>query len=72
MSKQLDGLEHFREMAKRAGTLHRTLADSIGNPDRVYCRKCGRSEPVDAATCLRHGWPKCCAATMTIDKPGKP
>lgn len=58
-----------REFVSRFGGLHQKLADAIGNPDRVYCRTCGRSEPVDAADCLAHGWPKCCGATMTIDKP---
>lgn len=54
------------------GGLHRSLANAIGNPDRVWCRTCGRSEKVDAALCLRHGWPKCCEATMTIDNPEAP
>lgn len=35
---------------------------------KVYC-KCGKSRIVDAAKCLRTGWPKCCTGTMSIDKP---
>jgi hypothetical protein len=37
----------------------------------VWCRKCGRSEKVDGADCLRNGWPKCCGQTMTIDAPSE-
>lgn len=33
---------------------------------RVWCRTCGLSQEVDAAVCIRHGWPKCCGYTMTI------
>lgn len=36
---------------------------------RVWCRKCGDTEKVDAARCLRYGWPMCCGETMTIDAP---
>ena len=35
----------------------------------VWCRTCGRSQSVDSADCLQHGWPKCCGCTMTIDHP---
>lgn len=36
----------------------------------VWCRTCGRSQKVDAAHCLRTGWPTCCKGhTMTIDSP---
>ena len=36
---------------------------------KVWCRTCRREESVDAADCLRTGWPKCCGFTMTIDHP---
>ncbi len=36
---------------------------------QVWCRSCGATRRVDAAACLRAGWPKCCGATMTIDAP---
>lgn len=47
------------------------LADSIPQlkRGRVWCRVCGHSQAVDAADCLRTGWPKHCLQTMTIDSP---
>jgi hypothetical protein len=47
------------------------MAKSHPNLERgkVWCTVCGRMERVDAAHCLRHGWPKCCGYTMTIDSP---
>ena len=36
---------------------------------QVWCKRCGRSEKVNSANCLRTGWPKCCGETMTIDSP---
>ena len=35
----------------------------------VWCKTCGRSQKVNSAGSLRHGWPKCCGYTMTIDSP---
>lgn len=35
----------------------------------VWCVTCGREQEVVAAWRLRHGWPTCCGATMTIDSP---
>lgn len=52
----------YDEMAKS----HPSLINGI-----VWCRHCGRSRKVDAAKCLRDGWPKCCEGTMRIDKPAK-
>lgn len=46
--------------------MYRDMAAAMAN--RVTCKKCGRSEAVDPAHCLRHGWPKCCGATMGLDK----
>lgn len=37
----------------------------------VWCGKCGKSRTVDPVACLRRGWPKCCAGTMTIDSPAE-
>ncbi len=37
----------------------------------VWCIHCGRIEHVDSSECLRHGWPKCCGQTMTIDWPAE-
>jgi len=36
----------------------------------VWCRKCGRSQRVDAVSAtMGGGWPKCCGYTMTLDSP---
>ncbi len=65
----LRGQEKLQEIASRVNGVHRKIAnDALPNVNRVYCRVCGSSEPVDAAYCLAHGWPRCCGATMTIDK----
>lgn len=37
----------------------------------VWCVTCGNWRRVNAAYCLRNGWPKCCGATMTIDSPAE-
>lgn len=57
------------ELAERATSLHGKLAKCHPALERglVECRECGRVEKVESAHCLRHGWPKCCGATMTID-----
>jgi hypothetical protein len=55
---------------------HRALHDEIvqSHPSLVrgivLCSRCGKSRRVDAAQCLRFGWPKCCQRTMTIDSMG--
>ncbi len=56
----------------RLDGLYDSLAKVIGSPERVWCRKCGLSQPINAAQCLRSGWPKCCGCTMTIDPPAPP
>ena len=38
---------------------------------QVWCYRCGRTEKVDSADCLRNGWPKCCEGTMSIDSPSE-
>ena len=55
------------DIVKRLGGFDGSMADAIGNPDKVWCRTCNQSQPIDAAECLRSGWPKCCGYTMTID-----
>jgi hypothetical protein len=37
--------------------------------EMVWCKNCGRSMKVNSVECLKHGWPKCCNQTMTIDSP---
>jgi len=65
-------MREFQRIVKNAHGLHRKLAEAIGNPRRVWCKKCGREQAVDAARCLASGWPKCCGYTMTIDDPAGP
>lgn len=36
---------------------------------KVWCRICRRSQRVDSAFALSHGWPRCCGYTMTVDSP---
>lgn len=35
---------------------------------KVFCGRCGKPRQVDAARCLRDGWPKCCGATVSLQK----
>ncbi len=57
-------------LTKLAG-LHEAIADDVPQLRRgmVWCTVCGHSERVDSANALRHGWPKHCGYTMTIDSP---
>ena len=34
---------------------------------QVWCHACGRTERVNGGEAMRHGWPKCCGFTMSID-----
>ncbi len=45
----------YRDMAKRLENF-------------CTCSKCGATQEVDAAECLRTGWPKCCGVTMYLGK----
>lgn len=62
-------------MAATHTTLHDEIAQSHPSLFRgvVWCRHCNGSRRVDAAACLRNGWPRCpCNGhTMTIDSPEK-
>lgn len=55
----------------RKSTIHERIAASHPSLRRgmVRCRSCGVIQRVDSASALRHGWPKCCGSTMTIDSP---
>ena len=57
--------------AGRMLTLFDRVVDQVPqlHRGRVWCRTCGHTQRVDAAQCLRGGWPACCGATMTIDSP---
>ena len=61
----------LRALCERTVTLHERLANANPKLSRglVWCRQCGRCESVNAAECLRSGWPKSCGYTMTIDAP---
>ena len=36
---------------------------------KAWCRHCGTELTVNAARCMRQGWPTCCGETVTIDSP---
>jgi Zn finger protein HypA/HybF involved in hydrogenase expression len=36
---------------------------------QVWCKKCGQTQKINTAHCLRCGFPECCGETMTIDSP---
>jgi len=52
-------------------SLYRVLARAHPSLERgrVWCHRCGHTEHVDTASALRHGWPKHCGETMSIDSP---
>lgn len=52
-------------------SLHDKLANCHPSLQRgmVWCRTCGFSQSVSSAYALKHGWPKHCGYTMTIDSP---
>lgn len=37
--------------------------------NNVWCTVCGFSQAVSSAYAFKHGWPKHCGYTMTIDSP---
>lgn len=51
--------------------IHDSIAQAVPQIARgkVWCIACRRVQLVDGADALRHGWPKCCGSTMTIDSP---
>lgn len=61
----------LRELAEKATSLHDNIVADVPQLRRgmVWCTVCGHSERVDSANALRHGWPKHCGFTMTIDSP---
>jgi hypothetical protein len=66
-------LEDFFKAPARHQALYDTIAKSHPSLMNgiVWCRHCHKSRTVDAARCLREGWPKCCQRTMSIDKPAE-
>jgi len=67
----MDEFDKFESAVRGSAGLHSKMAQSHPSLARgkVWCRECGREQSVDAAHALRHGWPKCHGATMTIDHP---
>ncbi len=58
-------------LVTRLSGLHRSIVEDVPQlkRGRVWCHKCGHTQPVNSAHALRHGWPKCCSQTMSIDSP---
>jgi len=54
---------------KIAGPLRVLIRNARPLRGWVWCRNCMRRQRVNATRCLKHGWPKCCGCTMTIDPP---
>lgn len=54
-----------------AETAPRAVVRGLTQLDRgqVWCVSCGNTQEVHVAIAMRHGWPKCCGQTMTIDSP---
>ena len=52
----------------------RIIADAVAaspalRRGRVWCKTCRAERKCDSGEAMRHGWPKCCGYTMTIDPP---
>ena len=59
------------DILSRVRGIHQRIVDDVPALKRgqVWCLRCGHTQKVDSAHCLRHGWPKCCNATMSISEP---
>lgn len=64
-------MTNLRALIERANGLHEKIAADVPQIRRgiVWCHTCGREDRVNVADCLKHGWPKCCGYTMSIDSP---
>lgn len=56
----------MKELYEKLGTCSPKLTRG-----QVWCKECGVTKIVDAADCIRTGWPRCCGFTMTIDAPNE-
>jgi hypothetical protein len=56
----------------RHQVLYETIARSHPSliNGKVRCSRCGKLRTIDAASCLRDGWPKCCGGTMDLHQVG--
>lgn len=61
----------MEDLVQRVFGLHEKIVADVPQLTRgqVWCRHCGSTRKVNSADCLRHGWPKCCGYTMTLDSP---
>lgn len=52
----------------RHQALYETIAQSHPSllNGKVICSRCAKTRMVDAAKCLRDGWPKCCGTTVKL------
>ncbi len=66
-----EGMQMMDDIVKRASGLHEKIVADVPALQRgqVWCYRCGHTEKVDSAQCLRRGWPKHCGETMSIDSP---
>jgi hypothetical protein len=65
LSRFATGISRHRELYDEIAKSHPSLMNGS-----VICGRCQKTRTVDAAQCLRSGWPKCCGATMSLqDKP---
>ena len=50
---------------------YKTITRSVPKLERgiCWCHTCGNEVKVNAAQCLRSGFPICCGQTMSIDSP---
>jgi hypothetical protein len=64
-------MTELRRMVERSIGLHDKLASCHPSLQRgqVWCRQCGYTESASSAYAFKHGWPKHCGYTMTIDAP---
>lgn len=64
-------MSDLEELIERVESVHDKLATCHPKLARgqVWCRTCGATQSVKTAGALRHGWPRCCGYTMTIDSP---
>lgn len=50
-------------------SFYESIVNDVPQPKAgiVHCHECGNSIRVNAAYCLRSGWPKCHGQTMSLD-----
>lgn len=66
-------LEELKARLFNSSGIHERIVADVPALKRgqVWCYRCGRTQKVDSASCLRSGWPKCCGETMSIDSPNE-